>query len=267
MAQIHPKVHFIGNLLLFICAIISSCKKPEPDIPLLEVEIDACANSVFDSTKILFQNNSILLYGGEADSQHFDITDWSLNACQLRFGLSREYFPAVRSPKYATVNEESNNYAPDARFILVEGNPAKAYSIDLLVKHEVVNDTINGDPILVGYCVLADLAAVYSRVYCDSVFTFGLSGYTYHDPAFYGNIESFVMWDRETESLWWPLADKAVSGRMKDMSLEKYPEIKWREVIWSEIKTEYPNARVLARNIEVLAPVDWSIYYDQLSCP
>lgn len=263
----HLKAHFIGNLLLFICAIISGCKKPEPDIPLPDVETNPCANSTFDSTKIFFDSNSVLLYGGEADSQHFDITNWSLNACQLRFGLSREYFPAVRSPRYAAVDEELNSYAPDARFILVEGNPAKAYSVDLMVKHELVNDTINGDPILIGYCVLADLAAVYTRVYCDSVFTFGLSGYTYHDPAYYNDIESFVMWDRETESLWWPLADKAVSGIMNNNPLEKHPEIKWKEVIWSEIRTEYPDAKILARDIEVLAPLEWSRHFEVLSCP
>ena len=55
----------------------------------------------------------------------------------------------------------------------------KVYSIALLTRHEIINDTIDGNPYMVGYCVLADLAAVYTRIYCDTTLTFGVSGYTY----------------------------------------------------------------------------------------
>ena len=69
------------------------------------------------------------------------------------------------------------------------------------------------------YCVLADLGAVYSRNYNSKELTFALSGYTYYDKNIWNGLDGFVLWDRETESLWWPLVGKAVSGKLKGVNL------------------------------------------------
>jgi len=250
---------FIGVLVM-----ITSCKGPTDEETIVPIAT-TCSNSDFDADKAWWSNGSLWLYAGE-NQPPFDITDWSLDTCQLRFGLGREYFPAVLTPAYESIEESETAYNDDDRFIVVNGGVVKAYSIELLVKHEVVNDTIDDQPIAIGYCVLADLAAVYYRTYCDSVFTFALSGYTYADPAVYNNIESFVMWDRETESLWWPLADVGVSGPMKDVPLEKYLTSKWTEMTFGELKSTHPNAVLLRRDLTVKAPETWKQFSDAFIC-
>ena len=143
------------------------------------------------------------------------------------------------------------------------------YSISLLTRHEVINDTADGHPIMVAYCVLADLAAVYTRIYCDREFTFALSGYTYFDDDVWGGLDGFVMWDRETESLWWPLIDQAVSGSMKDAGvlMEKYDESKWAEITWGQIVADHPDARVLDSGQTMSPPTNWTNYPpDSLQC-
>ena len=130
------------------------------------------------------------------------------------------------------------------------------YSVNLLINHEIVNDEINGHPIMAAYCILADLGAIYTREYCDETLTFALSGYTYSDPEVWGGINAFVLWDRDTESLWWPLIDKAVSGHMKDEPLKKFTG-HWKDTDWKTIKRDYPNAVVLKRGQTMGVPQDW----------
>ncbi len=204
------------------------------------------------------EHGKLLLYGGNGKTERdFDISGWLLKPCQLKYGLGRESFDALIHPEFITVRE-AGEFFPDRERFLVATSPTevKAYSISLLTRHEVVNDVINGRPIMAAYCVLADLGAIYSREYCNKVFTFGLSGYTYSDPQVWGGTDAFVLWDRETESLWWPLIDKAVSGDMQEVALEKYSGI-WFETTLDVIKKKYPEALVLKPGQSLNPPTSW----------
>ncbi|PIQ18547.1 MAG: hypothetical protein COW66_05890, partial [Flavobacteriaceae bacterium CG18_big_fil_WC_8_21_14_2_50_34_36] len=109
-------------------------------------------------------------------------------------------------PTFQSISEANSTWKNEDRFLVAhKGNEVKAYSVKDLTKHEVINDYIDGEPIFAAYCVLADLGAVYKRTYADKIFTFALSGYTYFDPEVWNGLDGFVLWDRETESLWWPL--------------------------------------------------------------
>jgi hypothetical protein len=52
-----------------------------------------------------------------------------------------------------------------------------------------------------GYCISADLGAIYDRQYGDEVLTFALGGYTYYEPNIWNGLDAFVLWDKESESL------------------------------------------------------------------
>ena len=66
-----------------------------------------------------------------------------------------------------------------------------------------------------------------------------------------------MLWDRETESLWWPLIEKAVSGPLKDVKLLEMDGSKWKDVKWNYIKTNYPNALVLKSGQDFERPTKW----------
>jgi hypothetical protein len=180
--------------------------------------------------------------------------------------LGREAFDALIDPQYKSVQEEDFRYDDSDRFIIVLSDAGpKVYSITLLTHHEVINEVIDGTPVMVVYCILADLAAVYNRTYCDTVFTFALSGYTYSSPEVWDGVDAFVLWDRETESLWWPLYDEAVSGEMLGTNMEKYNGNLWWEITWDEILRDYPDALVMATGQTMDPPTNWP-NYENISC-
>ncbi len=202
------------------------------------------------------------LWGGENDDQHFDITDYSLIDEQFHYGIGREKFPALLSPQFISLEEADKVFNDNDRFLTLNmDGVVKAYSIEDLTKHEVVNDEINGKPVMAAYCILADLGAVYDRTIGGKPFTFALSGYTYFDPKVWDGMDGFVLWDRETESLWWPLIGKAVSGKMKGRQMKVLPEEYWSQTIWKTVKTNHPSALVLAPGQDFERPKEW-IKYD-----
>lgn len=197
-------------------------------------------------------------YGGIDSSQHFIINNTSLKNENFHYGMGREAFPALLDPEFTTVNEADNMWGDSARFLIgYIGNDVKAYSIKDLTRHEVINDTLGGRPIMAAYCVLADLGALYERNYGDKTLTFGLSGYTYFDDTVWNGLDGFVFWDRETESLWWPLIGKGVSGPLKDVKLLEMDHANWEDTNWKTIKEKYPNAKILKSGQDFVRPTTW----------
>jgi len=204
-----------------------------------------------------------MLYGGDLKEMHFEINNLDLNPKQFHYGLGRERFPALIAPEFETVSLADKHWKETDRFLVAyKDNHIKAYSIKDLTRHEVVNDVISDKPIFAAYCILADLGAIYKRTYADKVFTFAVSGYTYYDPGVWQGLDGFILWDRETESLWWPLIDKAVSGPLKGVKLQKLKEVYWKDTNWKDIKENFPNAKVLISNQDYERPVGWRNYKD-----
>lgn len=217
----------------------------------------------FNNGKFFEVDGEKMLYGGKDSTQHFNITDYDLKDEQFHYGIGRERFPALLKPEFITVQEADLVWADSTRFILAyAGNDVKAYSVKDLTRHEVVNDVLNGEPIMAVYCILADLGAIYDRQYGDKELTFALSGYTYYDNEVWDGLDGFVLWDRETESLWWPLIDKAVSGPLKGVELLEKDKANWEDTTWKAIKETYPNAQVLKSGQDFERPKTWKAIED-----
>ena len=211
-----------------------------------------------DSGKFFHVNGKRMLYGGQDSSQHFDITDYLLNDEQFHYGIGREAFPALLQPEFTSVEAVDSIWNDEDRFLLAQkGDEIKAYSVKDLTRHEVVNDEIDGTPIMAAYCILADLGAIYERDYAGQELTFALSGYTYYDSTVWNGLDGFVLWDRETESLWWPLIDQAVSGPLKGTRLLEMNKENWSDITWKEVKTNYPTAQVLVSGQDFERPAVW----------
>ncbi len=211
-----------------------------------------------DSGKFFTVKQQNMLYGGEDSSQHFNISNLDLKPEQFHYGIGREAFPALLKPEFITVKAADALWSDDERFLVAySGNEVKAYAVKDLIRHEVVNDELNGEPIMAAYCILADLGAVYTRNYGGQTLTFGLSGYTYYDSLVWNGLDGFVLWDRETESLWWPLVGKAVSGPLKQVKLFELDQAMWKDTNWKNIKENYPQAKVLKSGQDFTRPLTW----------
>ena len=197
--------------------------------------------------KIIESGGKVLLYGGKDESWHFDITQFRLDVNKLHHGIGREQFDALIGPEFVTASEADSWLGDDKRVLAVAvGGEVKAYPLTLMTRHEAVNDVVGGVPVMPVFCILADLGSVYDRRMMGHTFTFGVSGYTYADPAYWDGMNAFVLWDRDTESLWWPLTGTAVSGPLIDKPLKLLDETLWSQTTWGELKALHPDAIVMA---------------------
>ena len=76
----------------------------------------------------------------------------------------------------------------------VSGNAAYAYPINILNLHELVNDEIDGIPVLVSYCPLCASGVVYKRELNSRVLLFGITRALYQSDL--------VMYDHQSGSYW-----------------------------------------------------------------
>lgn len=216
-----------------------------------------------ENGKIIHENGKKLLWGGQDSTWHFDITNSTLVDSQYHYGIGREKFDALIKPEFITLKEADDFYEDKDRFLLLDINgEARAYGIDLLTHHEVVNDVVDGKPVMAAYCILADLGAVYDRKLNNKEFTFALTGYTYYDPDVWDGMDGFLLWDRETESIWWPLTGKAVSGPLKGMDMKVWDEEEWSQTTWEAVKKSYTSIDVLKPGQEMDHPQNWRTYTD-----
>ena len=89
------------------------------------------------------------LFGGENEFQHFNITNYHLKDAQFHYGIGREKFLALLQSKFINAAIADTIFADSTRFLLLhKDDVTKAYSIKDLARHEVVNDEINGKPIM-----------------------------------------------------------------------------------------------------------------------
>ena len=114
---------------------------------------------------------------------------------------------------------------------------ARAYPVQILVWHEIVNDRLGGRAIAVTYCPLCNSSLVFDReVEGVGLLRFGTTGNLRHSDL--------VMWDDRTESWWQQLTGEAVVGRLTGTRLEVLPS---QTVSWADFRAHHPDGDVLSR--------------------
>lgn len=248
----------IASLSFLLCLLIACQQQPTPAKEQASVTPKKQRPVSYENGKFFEKDAIPMLYGGEQAHQHFDISNLELKKEQFHYGIGRERFPALLQPSFTSVAAADSLWKDEDRFLLAyAGDEVKAYAVEDLTRHEVVNDRLNGEPIMAVYCILADLGAIYSRQYGDQELTFALSGYTYFDEKVWDGLDGFVLWDRDTESLWWPLIGRAVSGPLKGVALLEKDKAHWEDTSWGHIKANYPQAQVLVSGQDYIRPTQW----------
>jgi hypothetical protein len=116
----------------------------------------------------------------------------------------------------------------------VEGD-ARAYPIQIMTWHEIVNDVIGGVPVTVAYCPLCNSALAYDRRLGDRILDFGTSGELFNS--------SLVMYDRQTESLWTHFDSRAVVGHLAGETLDTFSV---QVTSWEQFRDANPDGIVLS---------------------
>ena len=96
-------------------------------------------------------------------------------------GPPKDGIPSIDNPKFDTAQSAWDWLkSDDTVFGVVVKGEARAYPQRIMVWHEIVNDTIQGDPILVTYCPLCQTAIAFERKIDGVTTEFGISGKLYN---------------------------------------------------------------------------------------
>jgi hypothetical protein len=186
--------------------------------------------------------------GGGAGSEplSFDQSGWETDFSKHSVPLSefqsggppRDGIPPVDEPK-PTSQADAEEWLSEREPVLVVevGDQVRAYPVQILVWHEIVNDSLGGRPIAVTYCPLCNSSLVFDRRVGDRTLTFGTTGNLRRSDL--------VMWDRQTESWWQQLSAEAVVGELTGTKLKVLPS---QTLSWADFKRIHPGGDVLSRD-------------------
>ncbi len=153
-------------------------------------------------------------------------------------GPPKDGIPAIINPKFVNISKASDWLAGNEPVIFLKINEiAKAYPLQILMFHEIVNDKIGTTPILVSFCPLCYSGIVYNRKLNGLDVNFGVSGLLRNSDM--------VMYDQLTESFWQQFTGEAIVG---DMLGKKLDVVQSQIISFKDFTLANPNGIVLSKN-------------------
>ena len=190
-------------------------------------------------------------------------TDFSLHTVPydsiMSGGPPRDGIPPIDAPTFVTFTEADEFLDPLEPVVsfVHEGN-ARAYPLQIMTWHEIVNDEVGGIPVVVTFCPLCNSAIVFHRELDGDIYTFGTTGKLRNSDL--------IMWDRQTESWWQQLTGEAIVGELAGRKLTFLPAA---IISWNDFKAIYPDGKVLSKKTGYLRNYGANPYtgYDRVDQP
>ena len=143
--------------------------------------------------------------------------------------------PPIDDPVFASIADVDFIADDNEGVVVVEiDGDARAYPIQILIWHEIVNDEVGGVPVTITYCPLCNSAIVVERRLGDRLLDFGTSGELYQS--------ALVMYDRQTESLWAHFTGQGLVGHYAGAQLALIPA---QTLGYGAFVDAFPDGRVL----------------------
>lgn len=171
-------------------------------------------------------------------------------------GPPRDGIPAIDRPRFVAA-AQAGWLADDAPVIVVEvAGRSRAYPLEILIWHEIVNDTLAGVPVAVTFCPLCNASLAFDRRVAGRTLDFGTTGWLRRSDL--------VMYDRQTFSWWQQLDGQALVGELAGARLTELPS---RIVAFADFRAAHPGGEVLSRRTGYRRPYGENPYagYDSSS--
>ncbi len=153
-------------------------------------------------------------------------------------GPSKDGIPALDRPKFEDVRRADSWLNDREPVVMVTaGGVAKAYPLQILIWHEIVNDVVGGTPITITFCPLCNTALAFDRSVAGHILDFGTTGRLRHSDL--------IMYDRQTETWWQQAVGTAIVGELLGTELELVPA---NTLSWEMAQALYPGILVLSRD-------------------
>ncbi len=209
---------------------------------------------------LITQSGFFFARAGQSLEKAWPRTDFSKRIVQLSEiqpgGPPKDGIPAIDKPRFVSVNEASTWLHRQEPVIVVEKNKSvRAYPLQILIYHEIVNDEIAGLPISVTFCPLCNASIVFLRRIRNQVLDFGTTGRL--------RKSDLVMYDRQTESWWQQFTGQAIVGKYAGTKLIQIPS---KIVAFGDYLKAYPHGEVLSRKTGYSRPYGRNPYrgYDRV---
>ncbi len=171
-------------------------------------------------------------------------------------GPPKDGIPAIDKPKFVSVQEAAKWLDPREPVIVVTvSGEARAYPLQILIWHEIVNDIVGDVPLSVTFCPLCNASLVFDRRANGRVLDFGTTGRL--------RKSDLVMYDRQTQSWWQQLTGQGIVGELAGTELTQVPA---SIVAFEDFQKSYPEGRVLSRETGHFRPYGKNPYrgYDRI---
>ena len=171
-------------------------------------------------------------------------------------GPGKDGIPAIDAPRFVGFERADHWLHPKEPVIAIEvDGDARAYPLQVLIWHEIVNDRVGGLPVAVTFCPLCNAALVFDRGVEGRVLDFGTTGRL--------RKSDLVMYDRQTESWWQQFTGRGIVGHFAGTELRKVAS---RIVAYADFKEAFPGGEVLSRDTGYDRPYGKNPYrgYDRI---
>ncbi len=179
-----------------------------------------------------------------------DVSRKSINLSELHRSLAKDAIPSIDRPRFTSV-AGAGAWLGENEPVLVyaSGTVARAYPVQILLFHELVNDIVDGRPILVSFCPLCNSGVIFDRRIDGETLSFGVAGLLRHSDM--------VMFDRQSDSLWQQITGEALVGAHTGRRLEV---ITGQMVPFDTFAESFPSGQVMDRPSDSEAPYGSSLY-------
>jgi hypothetical protein len=214
-------------------------------IPAVSINSGSIANSITNTGSI---NPTSIAKADEEKKNNIVPLDRIVSG-----GPPPDGIPSIDKPKFISI-QDANKYLEDSELVLglsINGD-VRAYPLQILVWHEIVNDKVGDVPVAVTYCPLCFTNQVFNRTLDNGqILEFGTSGKLYNS--------NLVMYDRTAKSLWSQAMAQGIVGKLAGVKLDRIP---FDIAYWKEWKQLYPESKVLSRDTGSTRPYGADPYGD-----
>jgi hypothetical protein len=169
-------------------------------------------------------------------------TNWNKHTIDydelLSGGPPRDGIPSIDDPLFIRPDAAQEWLADNEPVIALQiDGEARAYPLQILTWHEIVNDVVADVPVAVTFCPLCNSAITFDRRLDGEVYEFGTSGLLRNSDL--------VMYDRTTEGLWQQFTGEAMVGDLAGAQLTLLPS---SIVSFADFREAHPEGVVLSRD-------------------
>ena len=177
--------------------------------------------------------------------------EWLIDNNLINEGEGKNEIPALNDPVFLPAT--AIDFLADTSVVLgvqIDGE-IRAYPLNILHWHEIVNDQIGTTPVAITYSTLSGSGIAFERIVDSVLLEFGVSGLLYN--------ANLILFDDVSNSHWLQFQQKAINGFKLHQTFNSLPLI---EMNWKTWRLLFPNSQVLTTKTGFNRPYDIYPYGD-----